>query len=224
MKKSKDANWPSVGVHLDFRIWSVSKVSLFKVLELSSLSWKNDFHLKAGREFFNVLLDWKFVDFSEMGTKFKLLLRTDFSESESGKFSGMRIAVLRLSGNESLFFWWPISWSSFCALIWCKWLNILEQASWILARIDFTKATGKILESSERQCSIFTWSSLRFWHKARIVILIISPGAKKKLWAHWIWSRHWLEWEKEDAWNLERKPLGTTLEWRQWPMKWIWLQ
>ena len=94
MKKSKDANWPSVGVHLDFRIWSVSKVSLFKVLELSSLSWKNDFHLKAGREFFNVLLDWKFVDFSEMGTKFKLLLRTDFSESESGKKNFLECELL----------------------------------------------------------------------------------------------------------------------------------
>ena len=180
MKKSKDANWPSVGVHLDFRIWSVSKVSLFKVLELSSLSWKNYFHLKAAREFFNVLLDGKFVDFSEMGTKFKLLLRTDFSESERGKFSGMRIAVLRLSGDESLLFWGPISWSSFCALILCKWLNILVQASWILARIDFTKTTGQILESSERQCRIFSWNSSRFWHKARIVILIISSGAKKR--------------------------------------------
>ena len=37
-KKSKDENWPSGGVHLDFRIWSVSKVSLFEVLESSSLS------------------------------------------------------------------------------------------------------------------------------------------------------------------------------------------
>ena len=113
MKKSKDTNWPYVGVHEDFRIWSVSKVSLFKVLELSSLSWKKYFHLEAAREFFNVLLDWKFVDFSEMGTKYKLLLRTDFSESERGKFSGMRIAVLRFSGDESLLFWGPISWSSF---------------------------------------------------------------------------------------------------------------
>ena len=30
-----------------------------------------------------------------------------------------------------------------------------------------------------------------------------------------------LEWEKEDAWKLERKPLGVTLEWRQLLMKWI---
>ena len=36
-KKSKDENWPCGGVHLDFRICSVSKVSLFEVLESSSL-------------------------------------------------------------------------------------------------------------------------------------------------------------------------------------------
>ena len=37
-----------------------------------------------------------------MGTKFKPLLRTDFSESESCKFSGMITTVLRFSGDESL--------------------------------------------------------------------------------------------------------------------------
>ena len=67
MKKSKEANWPSVGVHLDFRIWSVSKVSLFE--ESSSLSWKNSFQLNAAKEFFKVLLDWKFVDFFKNGNK-----------------------------------------------------------------------------------------------------------------------------------------------------------
>ena len=44
MKKSKDANWPSGGVHLDFRTWSVSKVSSFEMLESSSLSWKKAFN------------------------------------------------------------------------------------------------------------------------------------------------------------------------------------
>ena len=34
--------------------------------------------------------------FSEMGTKFKPLLRTDFSESERGKFSRVLNIVLRL--------------------------------------------------------------------------------------------------------------------------------
>ena len=43
-----------------------------------------------------------------MGTKFKPLLRTDFYESESGKFSGMVTAVLTFSGHESLVILWPI--------------------------------------------------------------------------------------------------------------------
>ena len=67
MKKSKDVNWTSGGVHLDFRIWSVSKESLFE--ESSSLSWKNSFQLNAAKEFFKVLLDWKFVDFFKNGNK-----------------------------------------------------------------------------------------------------------------------------------------------------------
>ena len=40
-----------------------------------------------------------------MGTKFKPLLRTDFSESESSKFSVMVTTVLRFSGHESLVIW-----------------------------------------------------------------------------------------------------------------------
>ena len=35
------------------------------------------------------------------GTKFKPILRNDFSESESSKFFGMVTAVLRFSGHES---------------------------------------------------------------------------------------------------------------------------
>ena len=42
--------------------------------------------------------------FLEMRTKIKHLLRTDCSESEIGKFPAMLIAVLRLSGDESLVF------------------------------------------------------------------------------------------------------------------------
>ena len=38
----------------------------------------------------------------DMGKKFKPLLRTDFSESESSEFSGMVTTVLRFSGVESL--------------------------------------------------------------------------------------------------------------------------
>ena len=60
--------------------------------------------VNAGKGFFNVLLNLRFVDFLlEMGTKFKPLLRNDFSESESSsKFSGMVTTVLRFSGDESL--------------------------------------------------------------------------------------------------------------------------
>ena len=52
---------------LHFRIWSVSKVSLFE--ESSSLLWKNNFQFNAAKEFFKVLLDWKFVDFFKNGNK-----------------------------------------------------------------------------------------------------------------------------------------------------------
>ena len=201
-------------------IWSVSKVYLFEVLESSSLL--KGFQLSVAKEFFNVLLYWKFVSFLDLGTKFKPLLRTDFSESESSKFSEMVTTVLRFSGYDSLVIWGPISWSSFWALIWCKCLKSLELASWILARMDCTKTAGQILESSERQYRICSLSLLRFWHIALIVILVILR--EKEFWAHWIWWRYWLEWEKEDAWKLERKPLGITLEWRQRPMKWMWLQ
>ena len=54
-EKLKEANWPSGGVHFDLRI--VSKISLSKALELSSLSWKKSFQLNAAKEFFDVLLD-----------------------------------------------------------------------------------------------------------------------------------------------------------------------
>ena len=39
-EKNKEANCPSGGVHLDLRIWRVSKISLSEVSESSSLSWK----------------------------------------------------------------------------------------------------------------------------------------------------------------------------------------
>ena len=113
--------------------------------------------------------------FLEMRTKFKRLLRTDYSESESGNFSEMSIAVLRLSGDESLVFWGPISWSSLWTLIWYKWLKSLELASWIFPQIDCTKTAGHISESLERQFRVCSF----VWYIALIVILIISPGVKK---------------------------------------------
>ena len=63
-------------------------------------------------------------DFLDIGTKFKPLLRTDFSASESGKFSGIVTTVLRLSIDESRVLEGPVDCSSLWALIWCKWLKI----------------------------------------------------------------------------------------------------
>ena len=108
MKKSKDANWPSGGVHLDFRTWSVSKVSSFEMLELSSFSWKKAFNWTRRRNFLTSCLAENSSVFLDMGTKFKPLLRTDFYESENGKFSGMVTAVLTFSGHESLVILGPI--------------------------------------------------------------------------------------------------------------------
>jgi len=61
-----------------------------------------------------------------MGTKFKSLLRTDFSVSESGKFSRIVTTVLRLSSDESQVIGGPVNCSSLWALIRCKWLKSLE--------------------------------------------------------------------------------------------------
>ena len=66
-------------------------MSLSEVLESSSLS----------KKFFNILLNREFVKFLDIGTKFNPLLRTDFSASESERFSGMETTVLRLSSDES---------------------------------------------------------------------------------------------------------------------------
>ena len=70
----------SGGFHLDFRIGRVSKVFFFPTSRLTENS----------------------SVFSEIGTEFMHLLRTDFSVSESGKFSGMATTVLRFAGDESL--------------------------------------------------------------------------------------------------------------------------
>ena len=119
----------------------------------------------------------------------------------------MLIAVLRLSGDESLVFWGPISWSSFWALIWCKWLkrfrngilnfgiNRLYLNSWthfgkfkVAIYNFFVEFVTFLAHSSDCDSHNISWR-------------------EKALWAHWIWWRHWLEWEKEDTWKLERKPL-----------------
>ena len=121
------------------------------MLESSSLSWKKAFNRTRRRNFSTSRLTENSSVFLEIGTKFKPLLRADFFESESGKFSGMVTTVLRFSGDESLVILGPIRWSSSWALIWSKWLKSFEFTSWILARIGYAKTAGQILESSKRQ-------------------------------------------------------------------------
>ena len=86
-----------------------------------------------------------------IGTKFRPLLRTDFSESVSGRFSGIVTTVLWLCNVVSSVICGPINFRSFRVLVWCKWSNSPELSSRILARIDCNKTAGQILESLERQ-------------------------------------------------------------------------
>ena len=101
---------------------------------------KKGFQLNVAKEFFNVLLNWKFVGFfSEMGTKFKPLLGTDFSELESGKFSGMVTTVLMLWGDESLVIWGPISWSS-----WSSWSKFKPLLGTDFSELESGKFSGMV--------------------------------------------------------------------------------
>ena len=75
------------------------------------------FKLNAAKKFFNILLNLEFVKFLDIGTKFKPLVKTDFSESESGRFSGIVTTVLRLSSDESQVIGGPINCGNFWVLI-----------------------------------------------------------------------------------------------------------
>ena len=81
MKNSKDANWP--------QLWGIP-------FRLSNRTCFESFFFPTSRLTENSSV------FSEIGTEFMHLLRTDFSVSESGKFSGMATTVLRFAGDESL--------------------------------------------------------------------------------------------------------------------------
>ena len=102
MKKSKDSNWPSWRVF--FRI---SKLKCFesifvRVVTINLFVVKKGSQSNAAKEVSTSCLTESSLVFLEMETKFKPLLRTEFSESESRKFSGMVSTVLRLSGDISL--------------------------------------------------------------------------------------------------------------------------
>ena len=59
------------------------------------------FELNTAKEFSTSCLTENLSGFLDIGTIFKPLLRTDFSELESGRFSGIVTIVLRLSSDES---------------------------------------------------------------------------------------------------------------------------
>ena len=105
MRKSKEANWPSGGVHFDLRTWSVSKISLSEALELSSLSWKKAFNWMRRRNFSTSCLTENSSVLFAIETKFRPLLRTDFSESVSGRFSGIVTTVFWPSNVAWLQIW-----------------------------------------------------------------------------------------------------------------------
>ena len=173
------------------------------MLESSSMSWKKAFNWTQRRNFSTSRLTENWSVFLEIGTKFKPLLRTGFSESESGKFSGMVTTVLRFSGDDSRVIWGPIRWSSSWALIWSKWLKSFEFASWILARISYAKTAGQILESSERQWAPWVRLSrgikvsvpprLKWMHSS-----ILQTGIKRL--SHFPWGCYWRKRSSPRGW------------------------
>ena len=106
------------------------RIILFIMERKKALSWTRR------RNFSTSCLTENSLSFLDIGTKLNPLLRTDFSASESGRFSGIVTTVLGLSSDESQVIGRRVNCSNFWALIWCKWLKSLELTSWILVRIE----------------------------------------------------------------------------------------
>ena len=77
--------------------------------------------------------------FLDIATEFKPSLRTDFSESESGRFSSGRVTtVLRLSSDESQVIRGPVNCSSFWDLKWApKWDPVALIFWWVTLNTVF---------------------------------------------------------------------------------------
>ena len=75
-----------------------------------------------------------------IGTKFRPSLRTDFSESVSGRFSGIVITVLWLCNVVSSVICGPINCWSFRVLVWCKWSNSPDFGKFGAAMKNFPKS------------------------------------------------------------------------------------
>ena len=163
IKKSIDANWPSGGVHFDLHVVKVSKASFSVASDWSSLSWKNAFSWTRRRNFSTSCLVVNSSVFLAIGTKLRPLLRTDFSASESGRFSGIVTTVFSFwfSRGAVLFFWGLVRFFSFWFLVWFKWLKSTLFRVWILVLIDCSTTEGHTLESWERHSVICLFSSFK---------------------------------------------------------------
>ena len=75
-------------------------MSLAEVLELSSLSWKKALSWTRRRNFSTSSLTENSSDVLAKGANYKPLQRTDFSESESGRFFGMLKTAFWLSSDR----------------------------------------------------------------------------------------------------------------------------
>ena len=86
--------------------------------------------------------------FVAVGTKLRPLLRTDFSVSESGRFSGIVTAVLVFVFERSYPAFLSISevFSSLLFLVCSKWLKSLQLRAWILVQIDRGNTEGHTTE------------------------------------------------------------------------------
>ena len=134
-KKISRGELPLWGSPLRYRVWSVSKMSLSKVLESSSLSWKKALSWTRWRNFsICILLNREFVKFYGYRNKIQTHTEDGFLCVGKRNIYGIVTTVLRLSSDESQVIGGPVNCSSFR----CKWLKSLELNSWILVRIDCT--------------------------------------------------------------------------------------
>ena len=113
MKKCKEANWPSGGVHFSSlkRLENVFVRGVIIILFIMEKSFK----LNAAKKFFDILLNREFVKFFGYRNKIQSLTEDGFLCVGKRKIFGIVITVLRLSSDESQVIGGPVNCSSFWA-------------------------------------------------------------------------------------------------------------
>ena len=117
---------------LRFSVWGFSVIAVFRFWPFfrsgfQFLRWITGFFILVSVSVCGFSFFWQLV----FGLRKKCL--RFFRILYPIRFFWNGTAVLRISGDESRVMWGPMSWSSFWALIWCKWLKSLELVSWIWA-------------------------------------------------------------------------------------------